>query len=80
MNWQLIRNVPPHRDRIFMLSDKKMTTLFFGELTTDENGKDWLFLSTSIFDGGLGRAPIRYDWAEYCKRHPYMYWSTFVKP
>ena len=80
MNWQLVRNVPPFRDRIIMLYEKRGGTLFFGRLVADLDEQLMLELSTGIIDGGLGRAPIKYEWSRFCKRHPNIWWAPFIKP
>lgn len=80
MNWQLVRNVPPFRERIILLYEKRVGTLFFGRLKAGTDGQLMLELSTGIIDGGLGRAPIKYEWSEFIKQHPNMWWAPFIKP
>lgn len=80
MNWQLVRNVPPFRDRIIMLYEKRSGTLFFGRLVADLDEQLMLELSTGIIDGGIGFNPETYDYEEVMRRSQSWRWAEFVEP
>lgn len=76
--WQLCRKVEPPIEKLFMLSKRNPSDLFFAKRIGEKGEK--LQLSTGYFNGGIGSNPETYDYEEVMRRSQSWRWAEFVEP